>query len=82
MTQRQTLSVGLQHLSRMPGAEGDGTVQTAVAIDPETGETVVLLRLGTFVATLDPAGAARLGRALQVESALATVQALAKAPPE
>ena len=54
------------------------SVQVATGRDPETGEVVVLIRFGAYIAALTPAGAAELGDALVVEAALAT--ALGRGP--
>lgn len=50
---------------------GDGRVQTATGIDPRSGDTVVLLRIGLVVHALTVESAKALGDALLDESAYA-----------
>lgn len=50
----------------------DVSAQVATGINPETGEVVVLVRLGQMIGALTPEGAAQLADALAIEAAYAT----------
>ena len=55
-------------LYRLESLEGDGTVQVSTGVDPDTGDVVILLRVGLMVAALDVDGAGELGAALVQEA--------------
>lgn len=57
--------------------EGDQSVQVATGIEPETGEVVVLVRLGRLVASMEPEAARTLSDSLAAEAAIASMHAAA-----
>jgi len=67
---RRTLEVGRVRLARIPGGEGNGTMQVACGVD-DTGAPVVFLRAGAFVLAITPEGTRALARELIAEAQLA-----------
>ena len=69
-----TMRIGPLKVGRVLGDEADGSVQVATGIEPETGDVVVIVRLGNVVAAMTPAGAAQLADGIKAEAAYALVQ--------
>jgi len=63
-----TVSPGWLRLYRLQSLEGDGTLQVSTGVDPQTGEVVILLRVGHMVTALEVDGAGELGAALVQEA--------------
>jgi hypothetical protein len=74
MTEDRTFAPGMVRLYRMPHAEGDRSAQVGTGVDPETGETVVFVRMGRLVSAMTPEGAAELASGLAIEAAYAMTQ--------
>ena len=65
------MQLGRQEFEVIPGAEGDGSVQVASAVNAVTGEVVVLLRTGEIISVLALDAATSLGHALINEAIIA-----------
>lgn len=54
--------------------QGRKDLQVATGVHKETGEVVVILRLGAIVAAMSPEAADHLGDSLKIEAVLATTR--------